>query len=173
MGVTIHFEGKLNSEEGFHKLIETSVAFAQMNEMDYQIFEETNKRLQRVKDEKEWDYRGSTRGIKIQPDINSDPLWLEFDEDNFIQEFCKTQFSSLDIHIKIIEILNLVEPYFQKLLVEDEGEYWMTRNTEVLKEHFDNFFRAFEDAKSENPNLSGPFRVKGGRIVDLMDKSDN
>ena len=169
MGVTIHFEGKLNSERDFNEVIKISTDFAQRNNMDYQIFEEQNKLLQRVKNEKDWDYQGICRGIKIQPDNNTDPLWIEFDKDYYIQDFCKTQFADLDVHIKIIGLLNLIKPHFQNLIVEDEGEFWDTKNEKILKEHFDIFFKALEDAKNEDPNLSGPYKVKGGRIVDLIE----
>ena len=134
--------------------------------MDYQIFEEPDKLLQRVKNEKDWDYQGITRGIKIQPDVNSDPLWLEFDIDYYIQEYCKTQFVDIDVHVKIIELLKKIEPYFQVLIVDDEGEYWNTGDIQLLQNNLDNCFRAIEVAKSENPNLSGPYRIKGERIVD-------
>ncbi len=169
MGVTIHFEGKLKSDKDFDNVIKISTDFAQLNNMDYQIFEEYDKKLQRVKNEKDWDYHGLTRGIKIRPDVNSDPLWIEFDNDYYIQEYCKTQFVDIDIHIKIIELLKKIEPYFQNLKVEDEGEHWDTGDVEILQMHLDNCFRAIEDAKNENSNLSGPYRIKGERIVDLME----
>ena len=169
MGVTIHFEGKLKSNKDFETVMKISTDFAEQNDLDYLIFEEQYKILQRVKNEKEWDYKGLTRGIKITPAINSDPLWIEFDKDYYIQEFCKTQFADSKVHIKIIELLKKIKPHFQELIVHDEGEYWDTGNTEILQKHLNNCFRAIEDAKSENPNLSGPYKVKGERIVDLLE----
>jgi len=168
MGVTIHFEGQLKSDNNFEELIVVAKNFAELNEMDFNLFEESNKVLQRVKDESDWDYEGLTRGIKIQPDENSDPLWLEFDKDKYVQEYCKTQFVEKGIHMKIIELLKQIEPYFKELIVSDEGEYWGTSDPILLQEHLDNCFSAIEEAKLENANLSGPFRVKGNRIVDLM-----
>jgi len=169
MGVTIHFEGKLKSSEHFNSVIEISRDFAESNNMEYEIFEEKNKSLLRIKNEKEWDYEGLARGIKIQPDLNTDPLWIEFDKEFYIQEFCKTQFAGINSHIKIIQLLRLISPYFIELLVEDEGEYWDTKNKKKLQECFDNCFYAIEDAKKENSNLSGPHRIEGNRIVDLME----
>ena len=168
MGVTIHFEGRLKSQNYFDHVVEISEKFAQYNHMEYQIFKESDKILQRVKDEKDWDYKGSTQGIKIQPDINSDPLWIEFDKYYYIQEYCKTQFVDIHVHVKIIELLRLIEPYFADLVVTDEGEYWDTTDEKILQENFDTCFNAIEDAKNENSKLSGPYRITGGRIVDLM-----
>jgi hypothetical protein len=169
MGVTIHFEGKLNSHEDFDKVVKISSDFAQLNNMDYLIFEEQDKLLQRVKDEKDWDYQGLTRGIKIQPHINSDPLWIEFDNDYYIQEYCKTQFVDRDVHIKIIELLKTLKPCFQHLIVTDKGEFWDTSDSKLLQKHFDDCFNAIEDAKKDNPKLSGPFRITGDRIIDLLE----
>lgn len=172
MGVTIHFEGKLKSGKDFDTVIEISKSFAEQNDMSFLIFEESNKTLQRVRNEENWDYIGTTRGIKIEPAINSDPLWIEFDDENYIQDFCKTQFADISIHIKIIELLENIQAYFVSLIVDDEGEYWNTKDKEILKTHLNNCFRAIEDAKIENPNLTGPYKVTRERIVDLME-SDN
>lgn len=169
MGVTIHFEGKLKSNKDFDSVIEIAKNFAKRNDMDFLIFKESNKLLQRVKNEEDFDYIGSTRGIKIQPDLNSDPLWIEFDNENYIQEYCKTQFANISIHIKIIELLEKIKPHFIDLIVIDEGEYWNTKNKTLLKKHLDDCFIAIDNAKNKNPNLSGPYKVSDGRIADLME----
>jgi hypothetical protein len=169
MGVTIHFEGQLRSLTDYKEVINIARGFAEFNEMEFSFFEEANKLLERVKDDIDWDYQGQTKGIRIQPDDNSDPLILEFDKEGYIQEYCKTQFAEIKIHIKIINLLKQIEPFFENLIVYDEGEYWETGNAEILEEHFENCFKAIEEAKKENIKLSGPFRISDGRIVDLME----
>jgi hypothetical protein len=48
---------------------------------------------------------------------------------------CKTQFGSIDSHIRIIELLaGLQEKYITNLIVNDEGAYWETRDRRVLAE---------------------------------------
>ena len=168
MGVTIHFEGKLKSQNSFEKVIDIAREFALSNDMTFKLFEEDNKLLERVKDEKDWDYQGPTKGILIHPDENSDPLNIEFDKDLYIQEYCKTQFSDISIHIVVVELLGQIEPYFDILKVDDEGEYWDTSDIVILQNHLDNCFKAIDDAKKENTALQGPFRLDNGRIIDLM-----
>jgi hypothetical protein len=168
MGVTIHFEGKLRSEDSFNKVIDAAKQFALSNGLTFSIFEEQDKPLQRVKDEKDWDYQGPTKGIVIQPDLNSDPLNLEFDKDLFVQEYCKTQFADITVHILAIDILRQIAPSFENLKVEDEGQYWETSDINILQKHIDNCFIAIDEAKQENAHLQGPFRLANGRIVDLM-----
>lgn len=170
MGVTIHFEGRLISDNAFQEVMAISKQFAESNDMEYSFIREDNKILYRVKDEKDWNYEGLTKGIKIQPSPDSDPLWLEFDKDNYVQDFCKTQFADIQVHLQIIELFRLLEGRFETFFVEDEGEYWETRNIELLQKHINACFAAIDEATSENKDLTGPFRLEDGRIVDLMER---
>lgn len=169
MGVTIHFEGQLSSLKELDKIIQSAKRFAESNGLEYFLFQEEKKLLQRVKDEQDWDYEGPTKGIQIQPDVSSDPLIFEFDENLYLQEYCKTQFADISVHILIIDLLRQIQPFFATLIVEDEGEYWETSDINILQQHLDNCFQAIEDAKNENSKLDGPFRLQNGRIVDLME----
>ncbi len=169
MGVTIHFEGQLKSDKEFESVIEKAIEFATINEMPFYHFNEPLKKLERVKDEQDWDYEGPTKGIHIQPDANAEPFWLEFDKDNYIQDYCKTQFAGPDVHIKLIDFLKSIQSNFFDLNVFDEGEYWETNDVILLENNFHNFFDAAENAKKENPKLNGPFKLEDGRIIDLMD----
>lgn len=48
---------------------------------------------------------------------------------------CKTQFGSIDAHIRIIELLDLLKKkYITNLTVNDEGAYWESRDRRVLAE---------------------------------------
>ena len=169
MGVTIHFEGQLFSSENYDKLICIAKNFAEQNHWEYFEFQEDFKLLERVKDEEEWNYEGSTKGLLLQPDLTSDPLILEFDNDLYLQEFCKTQFAGSSIHILIINLLRQIQSYFDNLIVHDEGEYWETSDTNLLKQHIDTCNCVIEEMKRENSKMSGPYRLQNGRFVDLME----
>ncbi|HEX8315515.1 MAG TPA: hypothetical protein VF609_11005 [Flavisolibacter sp.] len=168
MGVTIHFEGQLLSAEAFDKAIETAKGFAENNGLEYFLFKEDNKLLQRVKNEQDWDYEGPTKGIHIQPDESSDPFILEFDKDYYLQEYCKTQFADISVHILIIDLLRQIVPFFKSFNVEDEGEYWETSDINLLQQHIDNCFKVIEEMKQEDATMDGPYRLENGRILDLM-----
>jgi hypothetical protein len=48
---------------------------------------------------------------------------------------CKTQFGSIDAHIRIIELFDLLKKkYSSNLIVDDEGAYWESRDRRVLAE---------------------------------------
>ena len=167
MGVTIHFEGRLKSNQDYDDLVSKATEFAEQNKMDYKKFANEDKVLLRVRNDEEWDYKGATRGIRIDPAENCDPLNLEFDADNYIQEFCKTQFTDIDNHIKIIDFLRTLKSNFQELTVIDEGEYWETENRETLINHIKTCFHQMEWAKENDETLDGPFLLDDGRIADL------
>ena len=124
--------------------------------------------MKRVRDEKDWDYSGITFGLELQPSESSDPLRFEFDEDFYVQEFIKTQFAGTDLHIEVIELFRLIKPYFDKLEIFDEGEFWETRDANRLIEHIENCDRALQKMLAENPKARGPVRLADGRIVDFM-----
>jgi hypothetical protein len=168
MGVTIHFEGQLSSSENFDKVILTAKTFAEDNSLEYFLFQSDNKFLPRVKDEQDWDYEGATKGIQIQPDESTEPLILEFDEHYYLQDFCKTQFADISVHLLIIDLLRQIEPFFHTLTVIDEGEYWDTNDINILQQLLEDCFQAMEDAKKEDATLKGPFKLENGRIADLM-----
>jgi len=170
MGVTIHYEGQLNSITDYQTVIDKAESFAKINSMEYELFESPSKKLSRVKDEKDWDYEGPVKGIKIQPSENTDPLWLEFDENYYTQDFCKTQFADIEIHIKIIDLFKQIAQHFKVLTIVDEGEYWETEDPAHLQDLVNDCFYAMEEAVKENNRLTGPLRVEDGRIIDLMEE---
>ena len=142
--------------------------YATDNAMPFSMVNEANKLLERVRDGEQWSYQGPVKGIKISPHENADPLWLEFDTDLFLQDFCKTQFAGLSVHIKIIKFFEKAEGFFSDLAVLDEGEFWETHDVSKLEEHLDWCFRAMETHKKENPGVDGPYRMENERIIDLM-----
>ena len=167
MGVTIHFEGRLKSEHDYDDVMSKATDFAKKNKMISKKFENEEKVLLRVRNDEEWDYKGLSRGIRIEPAENCDPLNLEFDADNYIQEYCKTQFADINTHVAIIDFLKTLTPNFEDLKVVDEGEYWETGNKETLINHIKTCFHQMEWAKQNDETLDGPYKVADGRIADL------
>ncbi|WP_447640461.1 MULTISPECIES: hypothetical protein [Chitinophagaceae] len=93
---------------------------------------------------------------------------FDFDKDLYLQEYCKTQFAEIETHLKIIELLNLIQENFETLNIFDEGEFWETKDLDLLKEHWENFYIAMEEAIEKNNELQGPFKLENGSIIDLM-----
>jgi hypothetical protein len=170
MGITIHFEGRLQNVDDLRQLLNEARTYASskgwpLTEIPLQV-----RKLDRVKDEEYWDYEGLTSGIEITPHPNSEPLRFEFDENGFLQEYVKTQFAPIDIHIEVVELLRQIERFFEEFEVIDESDFWETKDLNELEQHFKRFFEVVEDEKKKNPKLSGPHRLSNNRIADLLEE---
>jgi hypothetical protein len=137
MGLTIHFQGKLVSDEQYEKLITCAKDFAEENQMPWVPLNNENGSLLRYKDGDFYEYNGTIKGIVIQPGLNCEPFFLQFDKDLIIHQFCKTQYADISIHILLIDLLRQIESCFAELIVIDEGEYWETDDINLLQKHFD------------------------------------
>ena|SRR5260370_19683036 len=169
MGVTIHFEGKLKSEDAFAALLQYVEEIAKAQTWLTEIFEHGEVTLLRVRDETEWDYKGSTKGIILYIHEDCDPLRLEFDQDLYIQEFVKTQFAGVGTHIQLIALLREFQVFFVDLKVEDEGEYWETGDEAVLAEHIHCCDEMISEEARKNPSAQVKVRTPDGRPMDILE----
>jgi hypothetical protein len=168
MGVTIHFEGKLTERPGVDEVVAEAERYAESVGWPFQRFEKTNTTLRRVRDEQDWDYTGPTRGVTLQPHPDSDPFSLEFDRDLYVQEYVKTQFAGPETHIAIISLLRRIQPLFESLDVNDEGEFWNTNDRLVLESNINWCAAQIDRIKQETPSARGPVRLENGRIADVI-----
>lgn len=168
MGVTIHFEGQLLNEGAFSALIDAASTFAKENGWGKELFELPNVTLLRVRDEADWDYVGPVKGIQVFPHDDCDPIRLEFDRDLYIQEYTKTQFAGSNIHLKVLDLLALLQPFFSTFRINDEGEYWETKNLTTLMEHMHRTQQVIEDMLREDPSAAMKVKTPDGRIIDLI-----
>jgi len=168
LGVTIHFEGRLFNDGAFSALIDAVSAFAKENGWRSELLESPNATLLRVRDETDWDYVGPVKGIQVFPHDDCDPIRLEFDQDLYVQEYTKTQFAGPNIHLKVLDLLALVRPFFSTFSINDEGEYWETKDMTVLVEHMNTTQQAIEDMLREDPSSAMKVKTPEGRIIDLI-----
>jgi len=169
MGVTVHFKGRLLGTSAFDEVIRLGRDLASELKSTATIIDNPKATLLRVHDnEQPWDYVGAVKGIEVQLHPNADPLRLEFDEDLYIQEYVKTQFAGVDVHVRLAGFLHDIAPFFVELIVDDEGEYYETGDVGRLRELLDWCSRAIEKEITEDPTLYGPIRGPDGRVIDLM-----
>ncbi len=170
MGVTVHFKGKLRSSDAVEDIGQQAQQLAfELGTTSNSINEQNVTRL-RVRDNEEpWDYVGAVRGFRVPLHEDAEPLLLEFDDELYVQEYAKTQFAPITVHIKLVEFLRKIQPYFTELIVNDEGEYWETNDAAILVEHMQNCSRVIEEMKQEDSNVYGPV-WSDGRIIDLVRK---
>jgi hypothetical protein len=113
-------------------------------------------------------YKGRIRGIAVHPHPSADPLHFHFGDDLFMQDYCKTQFAGVEIHTAIITLLSDVAQYFKDFQVDDEGEYWASRNKKGLVEHFNNFDKALAKLLKQYPDARVAVHQPNGRIIDAI-----
>jgi hypothetical protein len=95
-----------------------------------------------------------------------------------IQEhlFCKTQFGSPETHIRVCELLRLVEKYADEWEVTDEGDYWESGSEETLLAtwaRYQAIFDAFSDPQvrlamlgSAGIHLDGTEAWETGKLIE-------
>ncbi len=168
MGVTVHFEGKLKNDGAFLQLISRVEQVASEEAVATERFETQEAKLSRVRDEKDWDYVGRTKGIILYLHEDCEPVRLEFDGDLYIQEWVKTQFAGARVHARLVALLRDLEVFFEWLKVEDEGEYWRTGDQRLLAEHMRQCDQAIADLARDHPAAQVKVREPNGRYTDII-----
>ena len=168
-GVTIHFEGTAASPEAVTRILTAVATFAQKNNWKIEDASAANGQLQRVIDEKDKDYHGTITGVVIHVTDNCEPVYFQFGDDLFMQDYVKTQYTGAEVHIQIVHLLESLRPLFKRIDVIDEGDYWNLYDKSVLEAHIAKVDSMLEDMKKKNPKAQGPLRMKSGRIVDLLE----
>ena len=168
-GVTIHYEGTAASPDSVTKILAAVTTFAEKNKWRTEDASTAKGRLQRVIDEMDKDYEGRITGVVVRTTANCEPLYFQFGDDLFMQDFVKTQFAGADLHIQIVQLLESLRPYFKQIDVYDEGDYWETHNKAVLQKHIATVNSMIADIKKKNPLAKGPLRMKSGRIADVVE----
>jgi hypothetical protein len=150
MGVTIHYSGALaNAAKAEALLKQASLLAAKLN-WDFEIADTPNAR------------------IAIYPHPDCEPLTFDPDENGLLENWVKTQFAGPETHIQIVGFLAQIAPYFVNLIVEDEAEYWESRNREILEGHINQINEVLRDMQQENPAARIQVREPTGRIVDMI-----
>ena len=168
MGVTIHFEGQLAGEAAYQDLVRLVSSLADAKGWRTEPITADEVTLLRVGDEEDWNYTGPAKGVILYVHEDCDPIRLEFDRDLYVQEFTKTQFAGPQIHLDVLKLLKGIEPFFRSLKVEDEGEWWETRDIQILREHFSSSQKAIEAELQKTPSAQMKVKTPSGRIMDLV-----
>ena len=73
-----------------------------------------------------------------------------------------------EIHLKVLELLTAIKPFFSTFKIEDEGEYWETGDLRLLTEHMDQIQNVIEEELQKDPSARTKFKTPSGRMIDLM-----
>lgn len=153
MGVTIHFQGKMNPKIRVKEFYILSSLICK--EFDWEIT-----------DLAETDQKGHI--FIITPHENCELLIFRITPEGFFSDHCKTQFAPPEIHKGIVSLFDQVKIKFSELIIKDEGGYWETRDEDHLLEQITNCYLAIQAEKEKDPEAYGPVKTEDGRITDLV-----
>ena len=151
MGITIHYRFGIQDEKTLEKLLtkikeiveeEMEIIHFELSdekksliilphpncetlELEFEKWEDIKKRYE---NSKEWNYVYETLKDEFSEETLED-LWV-------CSSFCKTQFAGDITHAKVCEILRIMASFCSLVKIDDEGEYYETRDKENLLECF-------------------------------------
>jgi hypothetical protein len=135
MGVTLHYEGQVRDPRACEQLLATAEAFAQRQGWRMEPIRRAHTTLTRVIRGESQVYAGPTAGVTLFAHERAEPVRLELGRDLFVQGWTKTQLAPPEVHVQIVSLLRLLQPFFRDLTVRDEGEYWETADLALLCAH--------------------------------------
>ena len=154
MGLSFHYKGALKNPTLLKKMIEEVADIAQANQWEFHVFEEAFPSPIFTIDS----YNNSIYGICFSPpdcDVvcltflsngkmcafyNFEPSTVSVNEldDNYLS--VKTQFAGPEIHKQLIKIFDYInKKYLENFDLTDEGNYWETKNDQLLEDTFEKY----------------------------------
>jgi len=159
MGITIFASGKIERTSDIPRLLDDLKRVAGEHDWVYRIIDDDfATQPDAVLTRREGDgpaavIEGSLglKGIVLNVGPGAEPLSVLFDRSGVLTDMlqqlswiesngqgerftmCKTQFAGIDSHIRVIEVLDgLKKSYIPSLVVNDEGDYWESRDKRIL-----------------------------------------
>jgi hypothetical protein len=192
MGLSFHYKGALKKPHSLKKLIEEVADISRANQWKFHVFEEEFPNDAFTVDT----YNDSIYGICFTPP-ESETVCLTFlsngkmfafydlelskDSGNELDEnylSVKTQFAGAAIHMQIITIFDyLNKKYFENFDLTDEGNYWETKNEQLLVDTFSKYTNLIDGFGSLLENMPiGEFESIEEyliRIAEMVHKKNN
>jgi hypothetical protein len=154
MGLSFHYKGALKDPTLLKKMIEEVTDISKANQWEYTVFEEAfPKHTFTIDSHNDYVY-----GICFSPP-NCEVVCLTFlsngkmctfynfesskpspneSDENYLS--VKTQFAGPEIHKQLINIFDYLNKiYFENFDLTDEGNYWETKNDQLLEDTFEKY----------------------------------
>lgn len=170
MGLSIHYNGRLNNPQALPRLIEEVTEISDVMGWKYELF---GKELPdgSFAEEPDEDIYGLllsipycepvflcflSNGLMVNPMLLGIPKTPGENEDAFIHLIgVKTQYAGIENHKKLVHLFKyLNKKYFADFRLTDEGNYWETGNEQVLEKRFklyNDLMDTFTHSLSHNP----------------------
>lgn len=185
MGVMLYYQGTLRTPQDVGDLITEMKDISTANRWKHRIIDdpwdtEVNLKLEHRNGIASFVGNAGLKGIVISPHPESESVWLLFDKNGVLSSlldmtdppekrqpsaFTKTQFAGIDLHIKLVNLLEYVgQKYMREWNLMDDCGYIEHRDREKAEEVFhiiDNAINALTEAfntveQSEDLNPDDP-----------------
>ena len=192
MGLSFHYKGKLRTAQSLKKMIDEVADIARANKWKHHIFE------QEFRDQSfsEGPISDAIYGIGFSPPECEMVLFTFLSNGQLcafhnleearsgkidLEENCisvKTQFAGSKIHVQLIGILDYFnKKYFENFDLTDEGNYWETKNEQLLEDTFSKYTSLIEgfDSLLENIPIGEEESIEKYliRIAEMVHKKNN
>ncbi|MEZ5775886.1 MAG: hypothetical protein R3D33_14620 [Hyphomicrobiaceae bacterium] len=165
MGVTIHYELVVASSDAAFAVLEAARAFAAEQEWDVESVDIEDGEKTYMFDEVEEPYRGPLWGVVLRPHQDCESLAIVFGANGVAQDYCKTQFAPVEVHVSAINLLKQLAKHCESLSVRDEGEYLSSGDREHLAQRLTEHADAIQEICAQE-HCQLKYRSSSGRIWD-------
>jgi hypothetical protein len=168
MGITIHYRGRVNPKLKIKEFYIYCKLICDEKKWSISSMEETSGPALLIQMDGEIPYDGKLVSFAIDAHENCEPVQFQITSEGYFNNWCKTQFAPLEIHMGIVDMFAQVKIKLAELVIRDEGGYWETRDAGALEERIVDCYLEIQKSKDEDPEYYGPVKSENGRITDLL-----
>lgn len=172
MGIVIHYRGRLADPASRGALLARAAASAEGLGWRVEPVDEPHAAYSRSvpaedpDDDEETEHVGPLVGFRAWPHEGCDPFHLVFDADGVVQDYCKTQFAPLEVHLDVVAWMRSLQPDLVWEDVADEGEAWPDGDRAALERERADYALMLADHQANYPSTRIGVRMPDGRYVD-------
>lgn len=149
LGVTLYYRGRLAKNVSRHSLFSEAESIAVDNG---------------------WSIRRlASGGFVIHAHPDCEPITFDHDANGKVDDWVKTQYAGPEIHKQIVEFLTSISKLFVRFKVDDDTDYWTTRDGADLELGKRQVNEMLEDHLRRNPSTRSVVRMPDGRIIDIIE----
>ena len=152
MGVTIRYQGRLSPKAKAKELYILAKIHCEKLKWGMTPFET----------------QGDAIFFALHPHDHCELVSFKVGTDGRFRDSCKTQFAPVEVHMGVVGLFDALRSRLAELVIEDEGDYWETRDRARLQGRIDDCYQAIGKTMQEDPAYYGPVRGEDGRITDLL-----
>lgn len=168
MGITIHYRGRVNPKLKIREFYIYSKLICDEKKWAISGMFETEGLAKLVQMDGEIPYEGKLASFTIETHENCEPVQFQITSEGYFNNWCKTQFAPIEVHIGLVDYFAQVKIKLSELVIQDEGGFWESRDKEALEDRIVACYLEMQKSKDDDSGYYGPVKSDNGRITDLV-----